>query len=238
MIRVSVTKFIRGVAMVSIEEAQQTILKRINLLETEKVSVFINGRRDMKDFVSIYHEFQPRIQRYLSQISGEAEASDLTQAVFLKISRSLGSYRGESSLATWIFRIATNVALDRARSPLERESPADSACAAETAKVDFWSGEPPPAVESQLIRREMNACIREVVERLPHDFRTVLVLSEFEELKDSEIAEVLGVSLQTVKIRLHRARTKLRETLESRCTFYRGERNELACDRKIEDIKG
>ena len=186
----------------------------------------------MTDFEDIYREFQPRIRRYLSHLAGEADASDLTQAVFLKVSQSLDSFRGESSLATWIFRIATNVALDRARSPLERESPADSACAAETATVDFWSGEPPPAVERQLIRREMNACIREVVEQLPPDFGTVLVLSEFEDMKDSEIAESLGVSLQTAKIRLHRARTKLREALECNCTFYRDERNELACDRK------
>ena len=59
-----------------------------------------------------------------------------------------------------------------------------------------------------------------------------MVLSELEGLKDSEIAEIVGVSLNAVKVRLHRARAKLRKELEARCSFYRDERGELACDLK------
>ena len=58
------------------------------------------------------------------------------------------------------------------------------------------------------------------------------MLSEFEGMKNSEIAEILGITLETVKIRLFRGRAKLREELQNQCTFYRDERNELACDRK------
>ena len=86
--------------------------------------------------------------------------------------------------------------------------------------------------DRQLIRKEMSDCIREIVESLPENYRTVLILSEFEELADCQIAEVLDISLETVKIRLHRARAKLRKELERHCSFYRDERNELACDRK------
>lgn len=186
----------------------------------------------MNDFASIYHEFQPRIQRYLSHLAGEADAPDLTQAVFIKVSKALGSFRGESSLATWIFRIATNLAIDQTRSPQGRESTAVSSDVAETAIVNFWSGETPPAVDQQLIHREMNACIREVVDRLPHDFRTVLILSEFEELTNLEIAEILNISIDTVKIRLHRGRTGLRKAMAAQCSLYHDERNELMCDRK------
>jgi RNA polymerase sigma-70 factor (ECF subfamily) len=189
----------------------------------------------MKDFSEIYQKFQPKIHSYLCKLAGEADAPDLTQTVFLKVSQSLEGFRGESSLATWIFRIATNVALDRSRSPLTLELTNGSSDAAETATEDFWSGEIPPAVDRQLIRHEMNACIREVVDRLPPDFRSVLLLSEQEELKDAEIATILGVSLSTVKIRLHRARAKLREALECSCTFYHDERSELACNRKGEN---
>lgn len=183
-------------------------------------------------FGNIYDEFKPRVLRYLSGMIGEQEAEELTQTVFAKVSQSLDGFRGESSLATWIFRIATNVAIDRSRSSHALESPAASVDAAETATEDFWNGETPLAVDRQLIRHEMNSCIREVVDRLPGDFRTALLLSEQEELKDSEIAAILGVSLSTVKIRLHRARIKLREALECSCTFYRDERSVLACDRK------
>ena len=66
----------------------------------------------------------------------------------------------------------------------------------------------------------MNDCIRGYIEKLPEDYRAVLVLSEYEGIKNSEIAEILGVTLDTVKIRLHRAKTKLKEELESHCELY------------------
>ncbi len=188
----------------------------------------------MKDFTSIYKEFQPKIYRYLGNLCGEADAHDLTQTVFLKVSRSLDGFRGESSLATWIYRIATNVAHDHSVSSLakqrEAELPMDDAAA-----LDNIPDSDPAGAEREHVRREMTACVRGVVDQLPENYRTVLVLSEFEELTNPEIAEVLGLSLETVKIRLHRARTHLRKALESECSFYRDERNELMCDRKSED---
>jgi RNA polymerase sigma-70 factor (ECF subfamily) len=78
----------------------------------------------------------------------------------------------------------------------------------------------------------MNDCIRNFVEKLPENYKTVLVLSELEGLQNQEIAEILGLTLDTVKIRLHRARGKLKKELETHCNFYRDERNELACDLK------
>ena len=78
----------------------------------------------------------------------------------------------------------------------------------------------------------MNECILGVVEKLPENYRTVVVLSELEGFKDDEIAEILGVSIHTAKIRLHRARARLKKDLEIHCNFYRDERNEFACDSK------
>ena len=78
----------------------------------------------------------------------------------------------------------------------------------------------------------MNECIREFIDKLPEDYKSVTVLSELEELKNIEISEVLGISLDTVKIRLHRARAKLKKELEAGCIFKRDEENELVCDRK------
>ncbi len=78
----------------------------------------------------------------------------------------------------------------------------------------------------------MNACIRNVIDQLPENYRTVIVLSELEGLSDQDMAEVLGLSLEAAKIRLHRARTRLKEDLSRHCIFYRTEQNELACDRK------
>lgn len=97
---------------------------------------------------------------------------------------------------------------------------------------DLRMEESTPAVDQELIRKEMNQCIRNFIEALPGDYRTVIVLSEVEGLKDQEVAEILGVTLSTVKIRLHRARERLRGELATHCSFHRDERGELACDLK------
>jgi len=88
------------------------------------------------------------------------------------------------------------------------------------------------SAEREAIRAEMNECIREFVDNLPENYRTVIILSELKDLKNQEIAEILGISLDAVKIRLHRARERLKREFEAGCTFYHNENNELACDRK------
>jgi len=191
------------------------------------------------DFQEIYATFQPRILGYLSRMVGLAEAEELTQEVFVKVDKALKGFRGESQLSTWIYRIATNAALDRLRTPSFRQRarefcPIDASTEGEAEPRDrnVWTGEKKPEVDQQLIRLEMNSCIREYVDQLPEDYRAVLLLSEVEGLKNREIAEILGVSLDTVKIRLHRARARLKESLGRHCHFYLDERSELACDRK------
>jgi RNA polymerase sigma-70 factor (ECF subfamily) len=94
-----------------------------------------------------------------------------------------------------------------------------------------------PLPDTLLIRKDMNDCIRGIVDSLPMDYRTALVLSDLEGMTNAEICNVLDLSMDTVKIRLHRARKRLRAELEKSCHFYRDERNELACDRKKPSLK-
>ena len=100
------------------------------------------------------------------------------------------------------------------------------------ADQDVWSGQKKPAPDTVAVRKEMNACIRGYVEKLSPEYKTVIILSELEGFKNREIAEIVGVSLETVKIRLHRARARLRKELETACSFYRDDRNVLSCDLK------
>jgi len=181
------------------------------------------------EFRRIHDRFRPRVLRYLTRLVGAREAEDLAQSVMLKVSNGLSGFRNESSLSTWIYRIATNAARDRLRVPAEDPVPA----------TETESGEdmlPPedaaPSVEATAIRGEMSACIRDFVDHLREPYRVVMVLSEIEGFKDAEIAAILGVSPGTVKIRLHRAREKLREDLKEGCSFQRDEDMGLACDRK------
>ena len=193
------------------------------------------------NFQNIYEDFRLKIIRYMTRMVGESEAEDLTQEVFVKIGQALETFRGESSLSTWIYQIATNAALDRLRRPFnhhagEKLLPVEAIAESEKDK-DIWTGEQAASTEQRVIRKEMNGCIREIIERLPENYRAVIVLSELGELKDSEIADILGLSLHTVKIRLHRARAKLKKELTTACLFYRDDHNELACDRKSQFVQ-
>jgi RNA polymerase sigma-70 factor (ECF subfamily) len=182
------------------------------------------------DFRKIYDTFQPKILRYLTRLVGVHEAEDLTQEVFVKVSQGLSRFRHESHLSTWIYRIATNVALDRMRSRAFQES------ARPVLSSKAVAEEMKDPVEGQLIRKEMNQCIRGFIEDLPTDYRLVVILSELEERTNQQIAEVLGISLAMVKIRLHRAKAWLKKEFATRCNFYRDEGNRLACDPKTDGV--
>jgi len=189
---------------------------------------------DEREFQNIYALFNEKIHRYLARMINETEAEDLTQEVFVKISRGLKDFEKKSSLTTWIYQIATNTALDRLRALSLQKEASDIQRENEEGEVGdtyLQAKDHKPSLEATLIKREMNDCIRSIVEGLQENYRTVLVLSDFEELTNAEITDILGISLDTVKIRLHRVRTRLRKQLKVQCTFYRDERNELACER-------
>jgi RNA polymerase sigma-70 factor, ECF subfamily len=178
----------------------------------------------------VYDEFQPRIHRYLARLAGVADAEDLTQETFVRISRALESFRGESALATWVYRIATNVATDRVRSPGFQLSAGRTEPEALNVLGTL------PLIEQDIARREMSECLRDYIAALPEDSRTVLTLSELEELPDRQVAEVLGISVEAAKMRLHRARARLRAKLERGCALSRDERNELTCEPRSDDV--
>ncbi len=175
------------------------------------------------DFQRIHDEYRPRIQRYLARMVGDFEAEDLTQEVFAKIYRSLSSFRGESKLSTWIYRVATNAALDRLRHPAFKSEalhmPAESPELEELEVVDqvTSTGEGTPTLEQQLFRRQRFDCYCDYLKDLPPNYRIVVALSELEDLASSEIADILGLSLDVVKIRLHRGRLKLLQQLKDHC---------------------
>jgi RNA polymerase sigma-70 factor (ECF subfamily) len=188
------------------------------------------------DFREVHDALRPRVLRYLARMAGEAEAEDLAQEVFAKVSRGLGDFRGDADLSTWVYRIATNTALDRLRrrgKPAESVDPSlvDAIVIAESDR-NVWTDEIRQTLEGRVIRDEMNACIREVINRLPENYRIVIILGDLEGFSDREIAAILGLSLRNAKVRLHRARAQLRQALEKACVFYRSEENEIACDRK------
>ncbi|MGP8002464.1 MAG: RNA polymerase sigma factor [Smithella sp.] len=189
------------------------------------------------DFKKIHDTYAPRIKFYLAKLAGENEAEDLTQETFERVSKSLKNYRGQSSLWTWIYRIATNTAIDRSRKTKLSKHDLTLDVAEEMEDKNIWTGEILP-LDDHVIRKEMNDCIRSVIFKLPATYRTVIVLSEFEGFKNEDTAKILGIGLESVKIRLHRARLKLKDELAKQCILYRDDRNEFACEQKNESFVG
>ncbi len=184
-------------------------------------------------FDAIHDLYRPKIVRYLARLVGEHDAEDLAQEVFARVARGLPAFRGESRLSTWIYRIARNAAFDRLRAgTLARATLAPSAGDNLGEDEGPAGAGPADSVEQALIRDQMNACIRRLVEGLPANDRAVLTLGELAELKDREVADALGVTVGTAKVRLHRARARLKSELERRCDFYRDGNDNLACDEK------
>ena len=186
------------------------------------------------NFSAIYSEFYPKITHYLTRLVGEHEAEDVAQTVFEKVNTNLSTFKGESKVSTWVFKIATNAALDRLKSPSYKRTPSGPLApvplqTVENIEMPFNK---PSSPDQKVIRDEMSDCVREFVDRLQTDYRTILVLNELEGFTNAEIADILQISVDAAKIRLHRARAKLKKELEKGCDFYHDERSELACDRK------
>jgi RNA polymerase sigma-70 factor (ECF subfamily) len=175
-------------------------------------------------FEDVVQQLSGPLRRYLERLVGNrATADDLLQDTLLKIARALPGFEGRSSVKTWAFTIATRVATDHLRRPANR---AQVTAVDETAIVsDAETGQ-------QLVIDEMNSCVREVIDSLPEDYRTALVLHDLEGQTAAQVAEITGCSLATAKIRIHRARRRLKEALARECRFYRDGENVFRCDRK------
>lgn len=147
----------------------------------------------------------------------EEEARDVLQEAYLLAFRALPRFEGQSRLSTWLHRIVVNAALMRLRSrkvrPEESIEPLLPTFQDDGHPNVFFTPWPESA-ESLLARRETCELVRAAIDRLPETYRTVLLLRDIEELDTCEAAELLGVTANAVKIRLHRARQALRELLD------------------------
>ena len=179
------------------------------------------------EFDRIYAEHHARILRYLTRMVGVQDAEDLAQEVFIRAARSYDDFRHEAKIETWLYRIATHVAVDRLRGTASRR---ETLLGQELDEVAADGRETVSSLEEKTLRRAANECIRNVIYGLPENYRTPLILSELEGFTNREIAEIMDVSLDTVKIRLHRAKEQLKQALLDACQFSRDERNELTCD--------
>ena len=185
---------------------------------------------DLSESLATHRE---AIVRYIRGIvRNDAEAEDLTQETLLRAYNKLSTLEDPTRLVPWLYRIATNAAYDRFRQASYRHRPLsleeDSGAAGETAKLEIMSDDS-PRLDKLMEQREMSSCVQEYIKDLSDSYRAVILLHDVQGLTNPEIAEMLGVSLATVKIRLHRARNKLRVALGEGCSFSQDERGVQVC---------
>jgi RNA polymerase sigma-70 factor (ECF subfamily) len=149
----------------------------------------------------------------------DEDARDAVQEAFLAAFRAAGSFEGTARLSTWLHRIAVNAALMKMRARRRRPEesiedllPGFLEDGHHVRDTGEWAAPP----EALLERRENREFVRACIDRLPEEYRTVLVLRDIEELDTEETAQTLGMTVAGVKTRLHRARQALRELLADR----------------------
>jgi RNA polymerase sigma-70 factor (ECF subfamily) len=174
-------------------------------------------RRDEAAARTIIRQNNRRLFRLArSIVKDDSEAEDIVQETYVRGFTRLAEFRGESSLGTWLTRIAINEAygrLRRRRPTVEWES-VEATHVAEAQIIPFPSSSSQPDPERTMAQREINHILEQAIDALPEPFRIVLVARLVEEMSIAETAELLRLRPETVKTRLHRARLLLRDDLE------------------------
>jgi RNA polymerase sigma-70 factor (ECF subfamily) len=138
-----------------------------------------------------------------------AEAEDLTQDAFLQVFRKLGTFRGDSALSTWLYRIAVNTVLMRFRKKALRQISLDepSSQDAKTVRREYGSR------DGRLVGCVDRIALARAINELPDGYRTIFLLHEVDGYEHQEIAELLGCSVGNSKSQLHKAKLRIRELL-------------------------
>jgi RNA polymerase sigma-70 factor (ECF subfamily) len=174
---------------------------------------------DSSAFEALVARYRERVFRLARRILGnDADALDVAQETFLSSYRSLGRFRGDARFGTWLYRIATNAALQhlRARGRRPVESLEDYLPRFDEAGTHRRTPEELRVVarlDEELDRERLAERAREAIQRLPEAYRLPFVLRDLEEMPTGEVAELLEVSPEVVRQRVHRARLMLRGLL-------------------------
>jgi RNA polymerase sigma-70 factor (ECF subfamily) len=165
---------------------------------------------DQGAFEALVHRYQRELFNFLARFTGDASlAEDIFQETFLQLHLSAATFDLSRRLKPWLFTIAANKARDAMRSRMRRQAaPLDASVAGSADDRTSYGDLMPsgiPAPEESLMNLEDRLAVETIVNEMPENLRTVLLLSYFSEMPYQEIADVLNVPLGTVKSRLHAA---------------------------------
>ena len=177
--------------------------------------------RDERAFNTLVRAYERRVfALVLRMIGNRAEAEDLAQEVFVQVFKAIGSFRGESKLSTWVYRIAINLCKNRTKYLRVRHSGEQDELEALADRVPM--GQMRHSNVSQIDRpdemvagKQVERIVQQAILKLEPSFRECLVLRDVEDLSYEEIGAITGLPEGTVKSRIHRARAQLKELVET-----------------------
>ena len=199
----------------------------VEFLSTVGGQLLMPSTAEKVDSGSLFATHHDRIYRYvLRMMRDAAEAEDLTQETFLRAYRRRDSLRDPLAARGWLYRIATHLCLDRLRQHKQHVS------------LDGEEGREPmvplistlPSLVEITEREETSRCVQRCLDFLPDDYRAVLLLHLAHKLTATEIANLLGLKLTTVKMRLHRARHSLQQIMACGCTVSNDKHGRPVCE--------
>jgi RNA polymerase sigma-70 factor (ECF subfamily) len=160
----------------------------------------------------IWVECKANLHRFISRrVNNEADADDILQEVFVKVHSSIDRLRDSTKLHSWLYQITRNAIIDYYRSRKPELSIDESPDTFELAKEE--------TPEADTEREEIMACLAPMIERLPDEYRQALQMSDVEDIKQTKIANELGISVSGAKSRVQRARGKVKDMLLDCCHF-------------------
>ena len=178
------------------------------LSDEEIVARIVQGQTELFEIIMRRHN-QRLYRTSVAILQDDAQAEDVVQDTYVRAYQHLHQFAGRARFSTWLTRIAVHEALGRLRG--RRRAEELDAMPEEVKNAKTVSLSPDP--EQQLANRELGTLLEDTVQRLPEQYRVVFMLREIEEASTHEVAEILDISEENVKTRLHRARAMLRKSL-------------------------
>ena len=186
--------------------------------------------RDEAAFEELIRQYEKKVYSLCARMCGNAEdAEEAAQDAFLALWRGIDRFRQESSLSTWIYRLASNACIDLMR----RKKKGTGSVSLDDEELFVDAVDPAPQPHEEAERRETQRLLQEGLLSLPAEYRSILLLREIEGLSYSEISAALDLELGTVKSRISRGRTLLRNFLSVNGNFFENTASKVTeCNRE------